>query len=188
MTTKVRPLRRGVALTKSERQEFGPVQIVVIGFNNLNFKGDVTPELQRLRDLEVIRLVDMLVVAKSENGDLVGVQASDLTQEESAQLGAIAGALVGLGSGGDEGMAAGAQVGASVGEGRAFLGGEETTWAVADVIPPGTMAVVALVEHRWAIPLRDAVRGAGGVTLADAWVHPEDLVAYGVLSRANGQT
>jgi hypothetical protein len=52
----------------------------------------------------------------------------------------------------------------------------------------GTMAVVALLEHRWAIPLRDAVRRVGGVTLADAWIHPEDLVALGLIERMDEQT
>jgi hypothetical protein len=64
-----------------------------------------------------------------------------------------------------------------------LLGGEDATWAVADVIPAGTMAVVALIEHRWATPLRDAVRRVAGATLADAWIHPEDFVAYGILAR-----
>jgi uncharacterized membrane protein len=156
--------------------------------DNLNFQGDILPELRRLRQLEIIRLVDMIIVAKSESGELVGVQASDLTQEESEQLGAIAGALVGLGAGGEDGMAAGAQAGTAVGEARAFLGGEDATWAVADVIPPGSMAVVALIEHRWAIPLQDAVRRVGGMTLADAWVHPEDLVAYGLIAGIGEET
>ena len=55
----------------------------------------------------------------------------------------------------------------------------DAVWSVADVVPPGSMAAVVL-EHRWAIPLRDAVRRAGGAALADAWIHPEDLVLYGV--------
>ena len=57
--------------------------------------------------------------------------------------------------------------------------GEETMWSIADTIPMGTTAAVALIEHRWAIPLRDAIGRAGGVALADTWVHPEDLVAAG---------
>ena len=44
------------------------------------------------------------------------------------------------------------------------------------------MAVVALIEHRWAIPVGDAVRQAGGETLADAWVHPEDLAAFAAVA------
>jgi hypothetical protein len=38
---------------------------------------------------------------------------------------------------------------------------------------------VVLLEHRWAIPLRDAVQRSGGETVADAWVHPDDLTFLG---------
>ena len=40
-----------------------------------------------------------------------------------------------------------------------------------------------LLEHRWAIPLRESIRSAGGTLLADAWVHPQDLVAVGLQAR-----
>jgi hypothetical protein len=40
---------------------------------------------------------------------------------------------------------------------------------------------VALIEHRWAIGLRDLIHEAGGFRLADAWVHPLDLVAVGLI-------
>ena len=123
----------------------------------------------------------MVIIAKSRSGELVRVKASDLTEEESAQLGAMAGSLVGLGATGEEGTEPTARAGAQVGEVRGFLGGEQT-WSVAEVIPPNTMAVVALLEHRWAIPLREAVLRAGGATLADAWIHPDDLVLYGALA------
>jgi len=170
----MRVLRRGTALSRSERKQVGPVQIVVVGFGELTFDGAVLSELRRLRDLEVVRLVDMVIVAKSNSGELVRVKASDLTEEDAAQLGEIAGALVGLegaeGDGGQPDAAAGDQSTPVHG----FLG-DERTWSVADVIPGGTMAVVAVLEHRWAIPLRDAVRRAGGETLADAWIHPDDL-------------
>ncbi len=173
MPSKMRALKRGTALTRSERKQVGPVQIVVVGFDDLQFQGDILPELRRLRDLEIIRLVDMVILAKSERGDLVQVKASDLTQEESARLGDIAGALVGLDAGPDEEGASDAPASQGA-QARGFLG-DERTWSVADVIPPGKMGVVALLEHRWAIPLRDAVTRAGGETLADAWVHPDDL-------------
>ena len=46
-----------------------------------------------------------------------------------------------------------------------------------------------LLEHRWAIPLRDAVQRSGGETLADAWVHPDDLTFYGAMAAvAQAQT
>ena len=41
---------------------------------------------------------------------------------------------------------------------------------------------MALLEHRWAIPLRDGIRDAGGFQLADAWIHPADLVGIGLVA------
>ncbi len=41
---------------------------------------------------------------------------------------------------------------------------------------------MALIEHLWAIPLRDKIVEAGGVALADIWVHPSDLIATGLVA------
>jgi uncharacterized membrane protein len=164
-------------------EEYGPVQIMVVGFENPNFQGEVLAELKRLREQDLIRLVDMVVVAKDDDDEVVSVEMSDLSPEESAELGALAGALVGLGADGEEGMEAGAVVGAQ--KGADGLLGEEAAWSIADAIPPGTVAAVALIEHRWAIPLRDAIRRAGGIPLADSWIHPEDLVAFGAAAAAD---
>ena len=158
-------------------EEYGPVQIMVVGFEDPNFQGEVLAELKRLREKDMIRLLDLVVVAKDEDDDIVSVQMSDLTPEQSAELGSIVGALIGLGAAGEEGAEAGAVLGAERGE--EGLISDETTWSIADAIPKGTTAAVALLEHRWAIPLRDAIRRAGGVPLADTWIHPEDLIAIG---------
>jgi uncharacterized membrane protein len=157
--------------------EFGPVQMLVVGFDDANFQGEILPELRRLRERDVIRLIDLVVVEKDAAGDITSVEVSDLSEEEAAEFGAIAGALVGLGADGGEGMEEGAIAGAEAAEDGVF--GDELVWSVADAIPFGSTAAVALIEHRWAIPLRDAIRRAGGVTTADAWVHPEDLIAAG---------
>jgi hypothetical protein len=174
MPKKIPALHRGVALSRSERKRVGPIQIVVLGFDDLKFEGDILPELKRLSDLDVIRLVDMVIVAKSDSGELVRLQADSLGEKEAARLGSIADLLVGLTTDDvaetDDGGA-----GAEPSELRTFAG-DESTWAVVDVIPPGEMCVVALIEHRWAIPLRDAIHKTGGRTLADAWIHPDDPV------------
>ena len=172
MPKKLPALHRGVALSRSERKQVGPIQIVVLGFEDLKFEGDILPELKRLNDLDVIRLVDMVIVAKSKTGELVGVQADSLSEKESARLGSIAELLVGLTEGADEPDATAG--GAEPADLRAFAGDE--AWSVVDVIPTGAMCVVALIEHRWAIPLRDAIHTTGGQTLADAWIHPDDPV------------
>src|SRR6185436_12965437 len=98
-------------------------------------------------------------VAKDTQGEIVGIEISDLTPEESAEFGAIAGALIGLGMDGEEGAEAGMVAGAeaAIESGGEFLG-DEVLWSIADTIPMGTAAAVALLEHRWAIPFRDAIR------------------------------
>jgi uncharacterized membrane protein len=158
-------------------EEFGPVQILVVGFRETNFQGEVLDELKRLTEAGIVRLVDLAVVSKDTDGEVAAVELSGLSAEESAELGALVGAMIGLGMDGEEGMEEGAVAGAEAAE-DGFIG-EEEVWSIADAIPMGTTAAVALVEHRWAIPLRDAIRRAGGVALADSWVHPEDLVAFG---------
>jgi hypothetical protein len=89
--------------------------------------------------------------------------------------------LIGFGAEGEEGAEAGAMAGAQAME-DGHLFSETESWYVDDAIPPGTAAAVALLEHRWAIPLRDAIREAGGFHLADAWIHPADRVAIGLLA------
>jgi uncharacterized membrane protein len=159
-------------------EEFGPVQILVIGFDGKSFDGTILPELRRLRELDIVRLIDLVAVAKDSDGDVLSIEVSDLSDQEAAEFGALAGALVGLGMDGEEGAEAGAIAGADAAADGNVLG-DEVMWSVADAIPADSTAAVALIEHRWAIPLRDAIRHAGGVTIADTWVHPEDLVAAG---------
>jgi uncharacterized membrane protein len=157
--------------------EFGPMQILVIAFEDPKFTGEILPELHRLREHDIIRLVDLLVVSKDDEGNLSTVEQSDLSQNELQGLGAVVGALIGFGAEGEEGVQKGAEAGAEVLVDG--LIGDEEKWAVADAVPVGSATAVALLEHRWAIPLRDAVHRAGGVTLDDSWVHPADLVASG---------
>jgi uncharacterized membrane protein len=163
--------------------EFGPVQMLVVGFETDALTGKVLAELKRLREADIVRLVDLLVVAKDDEGDLAVVQATDLSQEEAMEFGALVGALIGFGTGDDEVMEDAAVAGAAAGA-DSHLIDEANAWYVADAIPPGTTAAVALLEHRWAIPLRDAIVGQGGIVLADEWIHATDLVAVGALAAA----
>ena len=159
----------------------GPVQILVIGFDEPEFKGQIREEIDRLRENDVVRLIDAVVVYKHDDGNVERLQHSDLTTEEAQEFGAMVGALIGFGAEGEEGAEAGAVLGAAEMEGGHVLD-QSGSWYVDDAIPPGTAAAVALLEHRWAIGLRDAIRDAGGFHLADAWVHPADLVAIGALA------
>jgi uncharacterized membrane protein len=79
--------------------EIGPVQMLVLGFAEPNFTGKIASELDRLRRLDFIKIVDALVVNKDENGDVTAVQASDLSPDEATQMGEVIGALIGFGYG-----------------------------------------------------------------------------------------
>jgi uncharacterized membrane protein len=161
------------------QMKLGPVQLLVIAFEDGTFEGKILEELRRLREHDVIRMIDLLFVAKDEQGDVTEVEQSDLSAEEAAELGALVGALIGLGADGEEGVLAGAEAGAAAAAANGSLLDSEGVWFLADAIPVGTAAAIALIEHRWAIPLRDAIDGAGGHDLVDSWVHPEDLIAIG---------
>ena len=94
------------------------------------------------------------------------------------EFGAIVGALVGIGTGSEEETVRAAEAGAHELEDGHLLGDDEV-WYLADAIPEGSSAAVVLIEHRWAIPLRDKIVEAGGTALADEWIHPADLIAIG---------
>jgi uncharacterized membrane protein len=158
----------------------GPVQMLVVGFDEPKFKGEVLEELRRLKEEDIIRLIDLAVVRKDDEGNIETLHTSDLSEDEAMEFGAYVGALIGLGAAGEEGAEAGAVAGAeALADQQVF--DDDQVWYVADAIPNGTAAGVALIEHRWAIPLRDAIARAGGIPLADEWIHATDLVAIGLV-------
>jgi len=166
----------------------GPVQMLVVGFEGPEFKGEILEELTRLKDEDIIRLIDLVVVKKDDEGNVETLHTSDLSGDEALEFGAVAGALIGLGTAGEEGAEVGALAGAEAMEdGQAF--DDDQVWYAADAIPNGTAAGIALIEHRWAIPLRDAIVRAGGIPLIDEWIHATDLIAAGAkLEEATAQT
>ena len=159
---------------------FGPVQMLVVEFDRTKFEGEIMPELQRLKDAGIVRLLDLLFVRKPVGGEVEVVQRSDLSEDEAIE-GALVGALVGLGTGDEEVSYRAAVAGAEELEDGHFFGDAEV-WYLADAIPEGGSAAIALIEHLWAIPLRDKLVAAGGSTLADEWIHPKDLLAVGALA------
>jgi uncharacterized membrane protein len=166
----------------------GPVQLLVFGFEKPEFTGEIAAELVRLRDNGIIRLIDGVVVNKDANGDVETLQASDLSLEEAEEFGATVGALIGLGVAGEEGFVEGAEAGAeAMAERDGHALGDPDEWYVVDEIPPDTAAVVLMIEHTWAIPLRDMIVAKGGIPLGDAWIRPLDLIELGVITGAEAE-
>jgi hypothetical protein len=157
----------------------GPIQAFVIGFPDPElFEGRIAEELARLSDVGQIRIIDAVFVMR-DGDDVAVLHVSDLDDEQRAELRAAVGALVGLGVGGEEGAVAGALLGASV-EADAPTAAEAVAANVLAELPDGSAALVLAIEHLWAIPLRDAVRGAGGVMLGHRSLTVEDLIAFGM--------
>jgi uncharacterized membrane protein len=167
----------------------GPVQLIVLGFNHPNFHGEVIAELERLRASDTVRVIDSLAVYKDADGELEVEHLSNLTEAEAIELGSKIGALIGLGIEGEEGIEAGAIAGAEevAAEGGVNVFTEEEGWDVLEDIPNDSAAALILIEHHWAVPLRDAVMRAGGFRISDAFISPLDLVELGLVSSDEAQ-
>ena len=161
----------------------GPVQLIVLGFRHPDFHGEVIAELERLRASDTVRVIDALAVYKDAQGEIEVEHLSNLTQEEAIELGSKVGALIGLGIEGEEGAAIGAEAGAeAAADGGISVFDDAEAWDVLEDIPNDTAAALILLEHHWAVPLRDAIARAGGFRLSDGFISPLDLVEIGLVS------
>jgi uncharacterized membrane protein len=158
----------------------GPVHLVVLALDNDKMRGQIARELHSASQRDLIRVLDALAIRKTDTGSIISLGVSDLTLEQRMAYGAIVGALLGFGATGtEEGAEAGAELGAMTFAERNFGLSSADIKAIAADLPPGTTALMVLFEHRWAIPLKEAVESAGGVVVAQGIVRPEALVAYG---------
>ena len=158
----------------------GPLQLLVVGFVDPKLDGSVLGALADASDAGMIRVVDLLGVYKDEGGTVLAAEATDLTEDEAITYGAWVGALIGLGAGGVEGAEAGAIAGAIHAMDEYEYGIDADGLAtVADDIPPGGAGMLLVIEHTWAIPLRDALRASGGIMIAQDFLSPEALIALG---------
>ena len=146
----------------------GPIQVLVVGFDRLTFSGEVMTELDRLREAGTARLLDVLLVERAEDGTL---ETLPLPAGSPSDMGTLVANVLGASSPDVP----------SAGEPE-----DGSTWSLADAIPPGTSAAVALIEHLWAAPLREAIARAGGTALEETWLHRDDVERMEQLVRGEG--
>lgn len=160
--------------------EFGPLQLFVIGFADPQLDGSVLGALENASNAGLIRVVDLLGVYKDEEGNILAAEMSELTEDEAISYGAWVGALIGLGAGGEAGAEMGAIVGGVSAMDEYEYGlDEEALSTIAEDIPAGGAGLMLVVEHRWMIPMRDAMRAQGGILIAQDFLNPESLIAFG---------
>jgi uncharacterized membrane protein len=158
---------------------FGPIQIWTFAFDGNRFKGEILPELDRLKEAEVIRMIDLLVIRKDAAGRVATLTASDLDWEEATSFGAMIGGLIGMGFAGEEGAEIGEMTGAlELADGHLFS--TRTRDELVEVLPPNSTSAIALVEHLWAKPLKAAIVRAGGIEVDNDWLKLDELVALGL--------
>jgi hypothetical protein len=158
----------------------GPVQFLAVGFDRVDlFTGAIRRELQKLRSRGLIRLLDMLFLMKGEDGAITRLEASDLSEEEKAQLGTVLGGLLDLSASDAEDAVVDTLADSEVAA-EQVLG-----LSVADVkslvtdLPPGKAVALFLIEHVWATTFKVAVRNAGGHPLMQGYLTPESLLLVG---------
>ena len=165
----------------------GPVQLIVLGFRHPDFRGEIIAELERLRESDTVRVIDSLAVYKDADGELEVQHLSNLSPTRRSSSAARSAPSIGLGIEGEEGMAAGAAAGAEAAADGIDAFADADEWDVLADIPNDSAAALILIEHHWAVPLRDAVARAGGVRLADAFISPLDLIEIGLVTAADAE-
>ncbi len=165
----------------------GPIQLIVLGFSSPDFRGEIIEELERLRESNTIRVIDALAVYKDADGDVEVEHLSNLTRDQAIEIGSKIGALIGLGIDGEEGFVAGALAGAEAGAEGDGIFTDDDAWDVIEEIPNDSAAALLLVEHHWAVPIRDAVFRAGGHRISDGFISPIDLIEIGLLSEEEAE-
>jgi hypothetical protein len=126
----------------------GPLEFVVIAFPGNRFSGEILPELNRLRDTGIIRIIDLLFVTKLGSNELSIIELSDLPGDEQGHYESLFGDLAGLLT-------------------------REDVHALSDQIPPDSSAAIVLFEHSWATNLRTAIVNAGGELIAQQRIPPD---------------
>jgi uncharacterized membrane protein len=153
----------------------GPIQMLTVAFDGNDFRGEILPELDRLKQHEIIRIIDMLVVRKDPEGRVMVTTASDLDWEEATAFGSYVGGLAGFAAAGAEGLERGAMLGAAeLADGHLF--DEDDVFRVSQSLRNNMTAALVLIQHSWAAPLMEAVARAGGIELMNEWLQPEHVL------------
>jgi hypothetical protein len=132
--------------------ELGPVDWIVVEFPGSRFKGEIAPALADLVERGIVRVLDLLLIRKGDDGSLDFFELSDLDESEIGSLRAYETALANLLS-------------------------EEDVAAVAAAVAPGSTAALLVWENSWAAPFGSAVRRAGGQLAASGRIPVQAILA-----------
>ena len=139
-------------MTERSLDEMGPIDYLVVEFpaGQANFTGESAAELLKLHDAGTIRVMDLLVLVKNEDGSVDATELEDMS--EADELMRIEAELA-------ETLAA------------------DDVVTLAEAMTPGSVAGVVVYENLWAAPFAASIRHAGGQLVADGRIPPQALIA-----------
>jgi len=132
--------------------ELGPVDYVVIEFPGNKFNGDIAPALGDLIDRKLIKVLDLVFIAKDADGSIEGLELDDLEDSIAGEIEKLEVEI-------------------------AHLLSEDDVINVAEALEPGSSAAVLVWENAWAAPFASAVRRSGGQLVASGRIPIQALVA-----------
>ena len=139
-------------MTDLEINELGPIDYLVVEFpaGASNFTGEMATEIGKLVDAKLIRVLDLLVLQKDEDGSIEAVEINDLDQVDELRV-------------------AETQL-------AELLAADDITHLAA-AMEPGTTAGVLVWENSWAAPFASAARRAGGQLIASGRIPVQAILA-----------
>ena len=139
-------------MTERSIDELGPVDYLIVEFppGHQHFTGEGAAELVRLHDAGIIRLMDVLILQKGEDGTVMAQELGDLA--ELGELARLETELV-------QTLA------------------EEDVEHLAAAMDPGSVAGVLVYENLWAAPFASAMRRAGGQLIANGRIPIQAIIA-----------
>lgn len=155
------------------------MQLLVIAFENPDFHGQIRRELESVMNKGMIRLIDLLFIWKDEEGNIESIKATQLDEEERMHFGTVIWGLIGFAVGSGEGAITGTEEGILAAAQENYGITRKEILDIVKAVPEGTAACILIIEHLWAKNLKQALRDAGGVLVAQGMLTPELLVAAG---------
>jgi uncharacterized membrane protein len=121
---------------------YGPAELIVLEFPGNKFNGEVIPAIRDLVDRGIVRIMDLVFVAKDVDGSTVAMELNDMDPTVVEALGGY------------------------VGEDKGLISDQDLE-ALAEHLAPNSSAGMILFEHMWTIRFREAVLGSGGRVVDD---------------------
>ena len=129
----------------------GPLELIVLGFEGTEFKGEIAGAIQQAESTGSVRVVDLVFVIKSAEGAITAMEIEDV-QPFAPEFQALERDVKGLLT-------------------------EDDAMTVADLLPPNAAALAVVIEHTWAGKISDALRDAGGRMFASQRINPDSIDA-----------